>query len=39
MDGGEAYILPFTSLDGQEKYFLNAKRPNEMGEVPRGGSY
>jgi hypothetical protein len=37
--GGEIYVLPFTALDRHGQYFIEAKLPNERGEVPLGGAY
>jgi len=37
--GGEWYVLPVTNIDAQEFYLVDAKRPNEKGEVPTGGAY
>jgi len=34
VSGGSICVLPFTQIDSPEFYLADAKRPNEMGEVP-----
>lgn len=35
----EAYVFPLTLIDKPEHYIVEAKYPNEKGEVPIGGAY
>ena len=35
----EAYVFPLTPIDKPEHYLVEAKYPNEKGEVPIGGAY
>jgi hypothetical protein len=37
--GGALCVLPLTTIDVPGQYLLEAKRPNEKGEVPLGGAY
>jgi hypothetical protein len=38
ISGGVLCVLPFTTIDQPEFYLLEAKLPNEKGEVPLGGA-
>ena len=37
--GGAIYVMPFTQVDSPDFYLARAKRPNALGEVPKGGAY
>jgi len=37
--GEELYIFPFADIDKPEYILVEAKKPNENGEVPIGGAY